>query len=76
MATNRDDRRFLHDLGFRIRERRQAVGLTQDQLAEKCDLHRTYVGSVERGERNFSILNLRSIAKALRITLPELVRLD
>jgi transcriptional regulator with XRE-family HTH domain len=69
---NLDDARFLRDLGFQIRERRIAQGLTQAQLAEKCDLHRTFIGSVERGERNVSILNLRLIAKVLRVPLAEL----
>jgi len=55
---NLDDQQFLRDLGFRIRERRQAQKLTQAALAEKCHLHRTFIGSVERGERNLSILNL------------------
>ena len=69
---NLDDTRFLHDLGSRIRERRVAQGLTQARLAEKCALHRTFIGSVERGERNVSVLNLRQIAKTLRVPLAEL----
>jgi len=48
--------------------------LTQAQLAEQCGLHRTFIGSVERGERNLSLLNLRQIARALRIPLSELFR--
>ena len=69
---NMDDREFLHRLGFRIRERRSARRLTQAELAELCDLHRTFIGSVERGERNVSVLNLRVIARALRVTLAAL----
>lgn len=69
-----DDKRFLRQLGERIREQRVARGLTQEQLGEKCELHRTFVGSVERGERNLSILNLRLLAKTLRITLRELLQ--
>ncbi len=42
------------------------------QLGEQCELHRTFIGSVERGERNVSILNLRTIARVLRVPLPEL----
>ena len=67
------EQRFLHDIGFRIRERRQALGFTQEDLAAKTHLHRTYIGSVERGERNLSILNLRQIAKSLRTTISELL---
>ncbi|MBX9582362.1 MAG: helix-turn-helix domain-containing protein [Gemmataceae bacterium] len=65
---NRDDRRFLERVGFRVRERRLAAGLTQAALAEKCGLHRTFIGSVERGERNLALLSLRKIAGALRVT--------
>jgi transcriptional regulator with XRE-family HTH domain len=65
---NRDDKQFLQRLGFRVRERRLAMNLTQEALGEKCGLHRTFVGSVERGERNVAVLSLRKIAKALRVT--------
>ena len=71
---NRDDKQFLQRLGDRVRERRQAMNLTQEALGEKCGLHRTFVGSVERGERNAAILSLRKIAKALRVTPDELLR--
>ena len=68
------DKKFLRDLGERIREKRVALGITQEQFGQKCDLHRTFVGSVERGERNVSILNLRLMAKMLRVELSELLR--
>lgn len=70
---NLDDQRFLRRLGARVRERRLARGLTQAELAERCELHRTFIGSVERGERNLSILNLRLIARSLRIRPAELI---
>jgi transcriptional regulator with XRE-family HTH domain len=74
MSTmNLDDRHFLEHLGFRIRELRLARDLTQAQLAESCGLHRTFIGSVERGERNIAILNLRLIAKTLRVLLADLL---
>lgn len=69
---NLDDAAFLTDLGRRIRERRLARGLTQAQFGDHCELHRTFIGSVERGERNLSILNLRTIARVLRTPLAEL----
>ncbi len=69
---NLEEIEFLRSLGNRLRERRVTRGLTQAQLAEHCDLHRTFIGSVERGERNVSILNLRHIAKVLRVPLREL----
>lgn len=69
---NLSDQRFLRRIGDRIREHRVARGLTQDELGKKCELHRTFIGSVERGERNVSILNLKVIAAALRVSLTEL----
>lgn len=71
--ANIDDKRFLRKLGERIREKRDSRGLTQQQLGDQCSLHRTFIGSVERGERNVSILNLRLMAKVLRVQLAELL---
>ena len=70
---NLRDRQFLQDLGHRLRELRLARGLTQAELADQCGLHRTFVGSVERGERNVSVLNLRLIARVLRVPLADLL---
>ena len=70
---NLDEQAFLRELGGRIRHRRERQNLTQAQLGDRCGLHRTFVGSVERGERNVSILNLRTIASALRVPLSELL---
>ena len=70
---NRNDTAFLQRLGTCICERRSALNLTQAQLAEVCGLHRTFIGSVERGERNVAILSLRKIATVLRATMAELL---
>lgn len=70
---SRDERRFLEQIGLRVREHRTAMKLTQARLAERCGLHRTFIGSVERGERNVAILSLKKIAAALRITPAELL---
>lgn len=66
--------RLLVRLGKRVRELRVAAGYSQEAFAERCGLHRTYVGSIERGERNVSFLNLAVIARALGITVSDLVR--
>ena len=55
-------------LGKAIRKRRKALGLSQEALAERADLHWTYVGAVERGERNISLVNIVRLARALGVT--------
>lgn len=60
-------------LGVTIRHRRETLGLSQEALAELVGIHRTYVGSVERGERNVSLQNLALFAGALRWRLSELI---
>jgi transcriptional regulator with XRE-family HTH domain len=62
--------------GERVRELRQAKGLSQEELAFKTGVHRTYLGGIERGERNPSLKNIAAIAKALGVTLSELFRFD
>ena len=57
-------------IGNNIRTYRKEKGFSQEELAEKAALHRTYIGSVERGERNISVENIVSIARALHI-LPQ-----
>ncbi len=59
-------------LGKRIRELREKQNWSQEELAEYADLDRTYIGGIERGERNVAVLNLSCIAKALKISLKEL----
>lgn len=59
-------------LGKNIRKYREIRGLSQEKLAEYSDLHRTYIGAVERGERNISIDNIGKIAKALGVNIENL----
>jgi transcriptional regulator with XRE-family HTH domain len=56
-----------------LREARLSRGMSQEDLAEAAGLHRTYVGSVERGERNVSIDNMERLAAALRVSLTDLL---
>lgn len=63
----------LKKFGDLVRKIRTMQGISQEELAEKCGLHRTYIGSVERGERNVSLQNILRIAKALNIKPTELL---
>jgi transcriptional regulator with XRE-family HTH domain len=60
-------------LGARVRELRQRKKLSQEALADACGLHRTYIGAVERGERNVSLLNIVVIARALGVKPADLL---
>jgi len=58
-------------LGERVRFVRKRLSLSQEGLAERCGLHRTYIGGIERGERNVSLDNIYKIARALEIHVGE-----
>lgn len=68
------ENKTLVALGKVIRNRRKVIGLSQEAFAQKAKLHRTYVGSIERGDRNIALINLIRIAKALDITPQELLQ--
>ncbi|MBI5526098.1 MAG: helix-turn-helix transcriptional regulator [Deltaproteobacteria bacterium] len=63
---------LLKSFGGRVATLRRDRGLSQEALAEQSGLHRTYIGGIERGERNVSLRNIAAIAKALGVTLPAL----
>lgn len=69
------EHKILAALGDAMRHRRVMLGFSQETFAETVRLHRTYVGSVERGERNVSLLNLARIAGALGLRTSELLML-
>ena len=71
-AYSKDEKSFLVQIGNRIRQLRTEAALSQEKLAFECDLDRTYIGSVERGERNISIINLRKISTALKTNISKL----
>lgn len=64
---------ILRRFGKRIRAKREDLGISQEELAARADLDRTYVGGVERGERNVSLVNIHRLAKALDTTPKELL---
>jgi transcriptional regulator with XRE-family HTH domain len=61
-------------LGERVRTRRESLGLSQEALAALCDVHWTFLGQVERGQRNLSLHNMLKIANGLQVDPAELVR--
>lgn len=61
-------------LGERIRKLRLKKGWSQEHFADICGLHRTYVGAVERGEKNLTLANLQILADTLQITIAQLFR--
>ncbi|MGI8480756.1 MAG: helix-turn-helix domain-containing protein [Chthoniobacterales bacterium] len=63
----------LTKFGKNVRQRREAIGLSQEALAEKADLDRTYVSGIERGVRNPTILSAARVAAALKVPLAELL---
>lgn len=63
---------LLIHFGERIRELRKERNWSQETLAEGTGFHRTYIGMIERGERNLSLLNIQIFAKIFKITLQEL----
>jgi transcriptional regulator with XRE-family HTH domain len=70
---NSDEKIILENFGARLRSLREARGLSQEQLAFNCGLDRTYVGSVERGERNISLINIKRLAASLDVKVEELL---
>ncbi len=60
-------------LSANLRNYRRAKNLSQEELADICNLHRTYVGSVERGERNVTLSTLEAFSQALGVSVPQLL---
>lgn len=64
---------YLKQIGLNIRSYREALRLTQEQLAEKADLHDRTIGKIERGEMNFSVLILFRLCIALKISFDKIL---
>jgi len=63
---------ILVKFGKRMRELRKERGLSQEKLSFKADLHRTYIGMIERAEKNITLLNIEKIANALEVNIVDL----
>ena len=69
-------REILIKFGNKVRERRTVLGLSQEELAGRAGVHRTYIGMIERAEKNITLENIEKIAKALEIPLDKLMSLE
>ena len=66
--------RILIKFGERVREIRKEKELSQEELAHKADLHRTYIGMIERAEKNITLINIEKIANALEVEIANLIK--
>jgi transcriptional regulator with XRE-family HTH domain len=64
----------LVEFGNRVRELRKSKNLSQEELSFHADLHRTYIGMIERAEKNITLVNIEKIAKALEVRINELTK--
>jgi transcriptional regulator with XRE-family HTH domain len=60
--------------GKAVRQKRYKLGVSQEAFADLCEWDRTYIGGIERGERNVALVNIEKIARALKLSLSELFR--
>ncbi len=65
-------RKILISFGDKVRELRKEKGLSQEEFSYKADLHRTYIGMIERAEKNITLTNIEKIAKALDVDIKKL----
>lgn len=71
---NMNDNDILRRFGERVRKLRKSQGYSQESFAEECGLDRTYLGGIERGERNLALRNMQVIAEALGVSISELTK--
>lgn len=67
------NKKILRQFGERVREQRMKMGITQERLGELAKVHRTYIGMIERAEKNITLTNMEKIARALGKRVSDLV---
>ena len=72
--TMHSDKEILVAFGAKVRELRIAKGVSQEDLAYRAGLHRTYIGMIERAEKNITLINIEKISKALGIPSDQLIK--
>ena len=74
MKTNPETVEYIRRFGTRVRLLRQERGLSQEELAERVDVHRTFIGMIERGEKNATLVTIVKISGGLEVSVAELLR--
>lgn len=69
-------REILNLFGENVRKYRRLLNISQEELAHKADLHRTYIGMIERAEKNITLVNIEKIANALEVKIDDLLRIS
>lgn len=65
---------ILNIFGENVRKYRRKLEISQEELALRADLHRTYIGMIERAEKNITLVNMEKIAKALKVPIEDLIK--
>jgi len=67
------DQNILNTFGENVRKYRRLLNISQEELAHRADLHRTYIGMIERAEKNITLINIQKIANALEVKIEDLI---
>ncbi len=70
---SKSEQKTMAEFGIKVRQLREAEGLSQEKLAEHTDVHRTYISGIERGRQNISLLTMKKLSQALSVEMKELV---
>jgi transcriptional regulator with XRE-family HTH domain len=70
----RSTHEILNLFGENVRKYRRLLNISQEELAHKADLHRTYIGMIERAEKNITLVNIEKIANALEVKIEDLLK--
>jgi len=65
---------ILNIFGENVRKHRRILNISQEELANRADLHRTYIGMIERAEKNITLVNMQKIANALKVNIEDLLK--
>lgn len=67
---------ILNIFGENVRKHRRLLDISQEELAHRADLHRTYIGMIERAEKNITLVNMEKIANALQVNIEVLLKIS